>query len=71
MLDDFRAGLSKHWSGQGAVRKWGRFYDYLSESSYKQLIKAKVVIGKGAARQGTPGHFCGLENTHVCVSAQT
>lgn len=36
-----------------------------------ELIKAKVVIGKGAARQGTPGHFCGLENAHVCVSAQT
>lgn len=49
----FQGRSKEHWSGEGAVRKWGRFYDYLSESSYKvgELIKAKVVIGKGAARQ--------------------
>lgn len=79
VLDDLGAGPRKHWFALDRVQSGNRgsFLTILVNLSIKWTKSSKLKLWlvkkqqSYLARQGTPGHFCGLDNVHVCVSVQT
>lgn len=73
VLDDLGAGPRKHWFALDRVQSGngGSFLTILVNLSIRWTKSSKLKLWlvkkqqSYLARQGTPGHFCGLDNVHV------